>query len=144
MVWKLPKLSEKVTNIYEKVQQFDTMKTGKILHPFINNSSLSKWNENQFRHVLAGLIRRIHHCFTRFLNVFGNKTLTHWPLGDWQVEFPKHLLSLWVNCSRVITSQKAFDDKSTSVQVMTLCHQATSHYHNQCWPRSMSPHATMS
>ena len=29
--------------------------------------------------------------------------------------------------------------KSTSVQVMAWCHQAPSHYLNQCWPRSMSP-----
>ena len=30
------------------------------------------------------------------------------------------------------------DDKSTLVQVMAWCHQASSHYLNQCWPRSMS------
>ena len=32
------------------------------------------------------------------------------------------------------------DDKSTLVQVMAWCRQATSHYLSQCWPRSMSPH----
>ena len=32
------------------------------------------------------------------------------------------------------------DDKSTLVQVMAWCHQATSHYLGQCWPRSMSPY----
>ena len=31
------------------------------------------------------------------------------------------------------------DDKSTLVQVMAWCRQATSHYLRQCWPRSMSP-----
>ena len=31
------------------------------------------------------------------------------------------------------------DDKSTLVQVMAWCSQATSHYLSQCWPRSMSP-----
>ena len=31
------------------------------------------------------------------------------------------------------------DDKSTLVQVMVWCHQATSHYLSQCWPRSLSP-----
>ena len=31
------------------------------------------------------------------------------------------------------------DDKSTMVQVMAWCRQATSHYLSQCWPRSMSP-----
>ena len=32
------------------------------------------------------------------------------------------------------------DDKSTLVQVMAWCLQATSHYLSQCWPRSLSPH----
>ena len=32
------------------------------------------------------------------------------------------------------------DDRSTLVQVMAWCHQATSHYLSQCWPRSMSPY----
>ena len=30
------------------------------------------------------------------------------------------------------------DDKSTLVQVMAWCRQATCHYLSQCWPRSMS------
>ena len=34
--------------------------------------------------------------------------------------------------------QNTFDDKSTLVQVMALCHQVTSHYLSQCWPWSMS------
>ena len=32
------------------------------------------------------------------------------------------------------------DDNSTLVQVMAWCRQATSHYLNQCWPRSLSPY----
>ena len=31
------------------------------------------------------------------------------------------------------------DDKSTLVQVMAWCRQATSHYLSQCWPISVSP-----
>ena len=31
-------------------------------------------------------------------------------------------------------------DKSTLVQVMAWCRQATSHYLNQCWPRSLPPY----
>ena len=31
------------------------------------------------------------------------------------------------------------DDKSTLTQVMDWCHQATSHYLSQWWPRSLSP-----
>ena len=30
------------------------------------------------------------------------------------------------------------NDQSTLVQVMAWCHQATSHYLSQCWPRSLS------
>ena len=36
--------------------------------------------------------------------------------------------------------QDLSDDKSTLVQVMAWCYQASSHYLNQCWPRSMSPY----
>ena len=32
------------------------------------------------------------------------------------------------------------DDKSTLVQVMAWCRQATSHYLSQCWPRSPMPY----
>ena len=32
-------------------------------------------------------------------------------------------------------------DKSTLVQVMAWCRQATSHYLSQCWPRSLSPYS---
>ena len=32
------------------------------------------------------------------------------------------------------------DFKSTLIQVMAWCRQATSHYLNQCWPRSMLPY----
>ena len=32
------------------------------------------------------------------------------------------------------------DDKSTLVQVMAWCCQVTSHYLNQCWPRSPTPY----
>ena len=35
------------------------------------------------------------------------------------------------------------DDKSTLVQVMTWCCQATSHYLSQCWPRSLSPYGVI-
>ena len=32
------------------------------------------------------------------------------------------------------------NDKSTLVQVMVLCRQASSHYLSQCWPSSLSPY----
>ena len=37
-------------------------------------------------------------------------------------------------------TSRDLSDKSTLVQVMAWCHQATSHYLNQCWPRSLSPY----
>ena len=39
--------------------------------------------------------------------------------------------------------QALTDDKSTLVQVMAWCRQATSHYLSQCWPRSMSPNVVI-
>ena len=36
------------------------------------------------------------------------------------------------------------DYKSTLVQVMAWCRQATSHYLSQCWPSSMSPYSVTS
>ena len=47
-----------------------------------------------------------------------------------------------ISCEIVIRwmSLDLTDDKSTLVQVMAWCRQATSHYLNQCWPRSISPY----
>ena len=36
--------------------------------------------------------------------------------------------------------QNITDDKSTLVQVIAWCRQATSHYLSQCWPKSLSPY----
>ena len=35
------------------------------------------------------------------------------------------------------------DEKSTLVQVMAWCRQATSHYLSRCWPRFMSPYGVI-
>ena len=37
-------------------------------------------------------------------------------------------------------TQDLIDDKSTLVQVMAWCRQATSHYLSQCWLSSLSPY----
>ena len=46
------------------------------------------------------------------------------------------------SCDNVLRwmPQDFTDDKSTLVQVMAGCHQATSHYLDQCWPRSPTPY----
>ena len=47
-----------------------------------------------------------------------------------------------ISCEIVLTwtPQDLTDDKSTLVQVMAWCRQATSHYLSKCWPRFMSPY----
>ena len=47
-------------------------------------------------------------------------------------------LNLSCETARMWLSLNLSDDKSTLVQVMAWCHQATSHYLSHCWPRSMS------
>ena len=74
--------------------------------------------------------------------------LTHWPLGD----LDSILKVLFLNLVLLIgIFRSSFDnalrwmswdlteDKSTLVQVMAWCRQATTYYLSQCWPRSVSP-----
>ena len=49
----------------------------------------------------------------------------------------------WDICNEISSRWRSLDltdDKSTLVQVMAWCRQATSHYLSQCWPRSLSPY----
>ena len=49
----------------------------------------------------------------------------------------------WVMSSEIVPIRMSLvptDDKSTLVQVMAWCHQATSHYLIQCWPRFLPPY----
>ena len=43
-----------------------------------------------------------------------------------------------VSLMKLPSDEGLIDGKSTLVQVMAWCCQATSHYQSQCWPRSMS------
>ena len=47
-----------------------------------------------------------------------------------------------ISCEITLTwkPQDLTDDKSTLIQVMAWCRQATSHYLSQCWPSSLSPY----
>ena len=63
--------------------------------------------------------------------------LTHWPLGGFDKIIFKHILvydgyDIASEIAPRLTSLDLSDDKSTLFQVMTWCHQATSHYLNQC------------
>ena len=85
-------------------------------------------------------------CETAF---FGSvMALTHWPLGDFKLilvgNFQANFSEWWLRYISYEVSLRWMpldltNDKSTLVQVMAWCRQATSHYLIQCWPRSMSP-----
>ena len=45
----------------------------------------------------------------------------------------EHILGNW-------DPQNPIDGKSTLVQVMACCHQATNHYLSHCWPRNLLPY----
>ena len=52
-------------------------------------------------------------------------------IGVWRISCEIALIWMSLNFT---------DDQSTLVQVMAWCRQATSHYLNQCWPRSLPPY----
>ena len=88
--------------------------------------------------------------FSHFVEaaVGGNNgfTLTRWPLGNLNEIFKCLIFQIisvidgWgISCELALRwmSLNITDDKSTLVQVMAWCRQATSHYLSQCWPRSL-------
>ena len=52
-------------------------------------------------------------------------------IDGWGISCEIALIWMWTDFT---------DDHSTLVQVMAWCHQATSHYLSQCWPRSLLPY----
>ena len=81
------------------------------------------------------------------IRLYLNIALTHWPLWGFnlilrQVIFKLILLTGgWsISCEIVLRWMPLdlTDAKSTLVQVMAWCRQATNHYRSQCRPRSMS------
>ena len=83
----------------------------------------------------------IHGCFTLYFNSLAP--------GRFEINLRKAIFKLilmiggWgIFCKIALRwmSMDVIDDKSTLVQVMAWCRQATSHYLSHCWPRSMSPY----
>ena len=73
-----------------------------------------------------------------------DKWMHPWSSGRFQYNLRKiNFKLIWMTDGCDISSKIALrwtsldlsDDKSTLVQVMAWCRQATSHYLNQCWPR---------
>ena len=110
--------------------------TGKITSFYCNDhhSSIIKWvNDDQFTEA----------CFTRPLWV-NSLAPGKFEWNCRHVVFKQILVidgwSISCEISLIWMSLDFIDDQSTSFQVMTWCHQVTSHYLNQCWPRSLSPY----
>ena len=63
--------------------------------------------------------------------------------NNFESKISRHLL--WIkfmstSCEIALRWMPQHIDKSVLVQLMAWCHQATSHYLDQCCPRYMSPH----
>ena len=71
-------------------------------------------------------------CGVLFALSYGSKLISVIDGGDIACEIVLRWISLDLS-----------DDKSTLVQVMAWCRQATSHYLSQCWPRSLSPYVVI-
>ena len=78
-----------------------------------------------------------------------NSEGSYWLIGPWEIwvnflsNFQSNFNDWWlkvISCEIALwwMSLYLIDDKSTLVQVMAWCRQATSHYLSQCWPRSMT------
>ena len=79
--------------------------------------------------------------------------LSHWYYGcsdvrnvhNWHLKinfqscFSDGYLQYFLRWYPQVNAMGLTDGKSTLVQAMAWCRQATSHYLSQCWPRSMAP-----
>ena len=80
-----------------------------------------------------------------------HSSIIYWLIGPWKIciWFKKNAIFNLVLLIYIFRSddnalrwmpQALSNGKSTSVQVMAWCHQATSHYLSQCWPKFMLPY----
>ena len=125
-------------------------------------SSCCRWSLNVI------MLRRTSHCWTKpsswcltmstWVNLWKLSgkllkkwsLLTHCPVGDAAVISNLYFSNLLYRqnsslgtCCEVALRWMLHQtpDQSTLVQVMTWGHLATSHYLNQCWPKSLSPYS---
>ena len=86
-------------------------------------------------------------CNTRYTVPLGTNVFNSLAPGRFEQSFRSVIFKLisvtdgWGISSKIALKwmpQDLTDDKSTLVQVMAWCRQATSHYLSQCWPRFMS------
>ena len=83
---------------------------------------------------------KLHQCISNNY-LWVNQLISPWEIQFTSVYFKLILqIEILIICIKWEPQNPPIDDKSTLVQVMAWCHQASSHYLSQCWPRSMSPY----
>ena len=87
-------------------------------------------------------------CFKYILLIFRAcpMKLTYWCSCDIAVMFQIHftdISSMSYEIDQWWTPQGQLDDNSILVKIMARCHQAPSHYLNQCWQRFMTSWSTI-
>ena len=113
-------------------------------HPTVNKLSLCPYRPNRYQtngDVGVGKPLFVIDGFVWYRCAMSLRSLG----GDIKGTFLKLTMqnSKWSTCSEIALSWMLHNltkEKSTLLQVMAWCRQATSHYLNQCWPRSMSPY----
>ena len=96
----------------------------------IPNGSKQFPSAHNFLHILSPCVNSLapRRCGCNFKNIIFQ--LVSWP-------------DTFSATSKIIVRwmpQNSTDEKSTLLQVMAWCRQATSHCLSQCWPRSLSPY----
>ena len=121
--------------------------TENVPNPHHHYSSAILISPGLFQHQTA-----CHHAGKQCHAAPYHDDLTHWPLGDFKEILDKwfssyiYVIDGWGISNEVAIRWMSLDfskNKSTLVQVMAWCHQATSHNLNQCWPRSLSPYGVI-
>ena len=92
------------------------------------------------REVSAEHWKCTHYCWTQINSLAPGRFKWNFGLAIFKLTL---VTDGWVISCEIPLSRMSLyltDDKSTLVQVMAWCRQATSHYLSQCWPRSMPPY----
>ena len=101
---------------------------------------------NMIKHMqLHCLISLTKFCAEMFLSTHSHQQTLGCVCSNFNSAISKHMLQsrfIWRSSEIALMwmPQNIFDDKSALVQVMACCHQATSHYLSQCWPRWILPY----
>ena len=153
MAWRRPgdkPLSEPMTVVYWRIYASLGLNKLKTANAKFNEARFGPrtWHSQAQTTRDRRLCERSHQVGVAEVSM-ATKYLTRWSLGDFNgilhQWFLKQILVIdgWgTSCELALMwmSQEPTDDKSTLVHVMAWWRQATSHYLNQCWPRSLTPY----